>query len=79
MLAGESPRTENKLKGPRAGPAPQMARQHIDRRRTPRPQVIVVAEDAEALRELWKQWLGSLDFEVLTASTGAEALALATN
>jgi CheY-like chemotaxis protein len=30
------------------------------------------------LRELWKVWLGSLDFEVIAASTGAQAVALAT-
>jgi len=30
------------------------------------------------LRELWKVWLGSLHFEVITASTGAQALRLAT-
>ena len=55
-----------------------MARQDTDRRRTPRPQVLVVAEDAQSLRELWKVWLGSLDFEVIAASTGAQAVALAT-
>jgi two-component system, cell cycle response regulator DivK len=55
-----------------------MARQDIDRRRTPRPQVLVVAEDTDSLRELWKVWLGSLGFEVIAASTGAQAVALAT-
>jgi CheY-like chemotaxis protein len=55
-----------------------MARQDTDRRRTPRPQVLVVAEDTDSLRELWKVWLGSLGFEVIAASTGAQAVALAT-
>jgi CheY-like chemotaxis protein len=50
----------------------------IDRRRTTRPQVIVVAEDADALRELWQIWLSHLGFEVVEACTGAEALTLAT-
>jgi CheY-like chemotaxis protein len=48
-----------------------------DRRRTPRPQVIVVAEDFEALRYLWRVRLHHLGFDVIEASTGAEALALA--
>jgi CheY-like chemotaxis protein len=30
------------------------------------------------LRELWKVWLGSLGFEVIAASTGAQAVALST-
>jgi CheY-like chemotaxis protein len=49
-----------------------------DRRRTPRPQVIVVAEDADALRELWQIWLSYLGFEVVEARTGAEAVTLST-
>jgi CheY-like chemotaxis protein len=52
--------------------------QETDRRRTPRPQVIVVAEDAEALRELWEIWLSHHGFEVIVAPTGAEALTIAT-
>ena len=37
-----------------------------------------MAEDAEALRELWKIWLSHHGFEVIVATTGAEALTVAT-
>jgi two-component system, cell cycle response regulator DivK len=50
----------------------------IDRRRVPRPQVLLVVEDTDALRYLWRIWLGQLGFDVVEARTGAEALALAT-
>ena len=50
----------------------------FDRRRTPRPQVVVVADDFEGLRHLWQGWLNLSGFDVLEASTGAEALDLAT-
>jgi CheY-like chemotaxis protein len=49
-----------------------------DRRRMPRPQVIVVADDFEGLRHLWQAWLKLSGFDVVEASTGAEALDLAT-
>lgn len=49
-----------------------------DRRRTPRSQVIVVAEDADDLRELWEIWLSHHGFEVMAVRTGAEALTVAT-
>ena len=58
------------VEGDPAGLAAQMPRQETDRRRTPRPQVIVVAEDADALRELWEIWLSHHGFEVIAASTG---------
>jgi len=54
-----------------------MEAQPADRRRTPRPQVIVVAEDAESLRQLWHIWLSLIGFDVVEATTGAEALTLA--
>ena len=66
------------VEGDPAGLAAQMPRQETDRRRTPRPQVIVVAEDADALRELWEIWLSHHGFEVIAATTGAEALTVAT-
>jgi CheY-like chemotaxis protein len=50
----------------------------IERRRTPRPQILLVAEDTDALRHLWRIWLGRFGFEVIEARTGAEALVLAT-
>jgi two-component system, cell cycle response regulator DivK len=49
-----------------------------DRRRTPRPQVVVVADDFEALRHIWRIGLNYSGFDVIEASTGAEALHLAT-
>ena len=52
--------------------------QTYDRRRTPRPQVVVVADDFEGLRHLWQAWLNLSGFDVIEASTGAEALDLAT-
>lgn len=51
----------------------------IDRRCTPRPQVIVVADDHDGLRHLWHAWLSMFRFDVVEARTGAEALALATH
>jgi CheY-like chemotaxis protein len=49
-----------------------------DRRRTPRPQVVVVADDSEALRHIWRIGLNHSGFDVIEATTGAEALHLAT-
>ena len=49
-----------------------------DRRRTPRPQVVVVADDFDALRHIWRIGLSYSGFDVIEASTGAEALQLAT-
>ena len=49
-----------------------------ERRHTPRPQVIVVADDFEALRHLWRIALSHSGFDVIEASTGAEALDLST-
>ena len=49
-----------------------------DRRRTPRPQVVVVADDFEGLRQLWQVCLSESGFDVIEASTGAEALQAAT-
>jgi two-component system, cell cycle response regulator DivK len=48
-----------------------------DRRRVPRPQVVVVADDFEALRHIWRIGLSYSGFDVIEASTGAEALHLA--
>jgi two-component system cell cycle response regulator len=39
--------------------------------------VVVVADDFEALRQLWQIWLSRWGFDVIEASTGAEALNLA--
>jgi CheY-like chemotaxis protein len=50
--------------------------QTSDRRRTPRPQVVVVADDFEALRHIWRIGLSYSGFDVIEASTGAEALQL---
>jgi CheY-like chemotaxis protein len=49
-----------------------------DRRRVARPQVVVVADDFEALRHIWRIGLNHSGFDVIEASTGAEALHLAT-
>src|SRR5215218_468155 len=51
-----------------------MATDTADRRRSTRPQVIVVADDYEAARSLWGLWLTQLGFDVIEATTGAEAL-----
>ena len=48
----------------------------IDRRCTPRPQVIVVADDHDGLRHLWHAWLSMFRFDGVEARTGAEALAI---
>jgi CheY-like chemotaxis protein len=49
-----------------------------DRRLRPRPQVVVVADDVDALRHLWQLWLSRSGFDVIEASTGAEAVKLTT-
>jgi CheY-like chemotaxis protein len=49
-----------------------------ERRCTPRPQIVVVADDADSLRHLWRDWLSLFGFDVIEACTGAEALVLAT-
>jgi CheY-like chemotaxis protein len=40
--------------------------------------VLLVVDDTDALRSLWRIWLGQLGFDVVEARTGVEALALAT-
>ena len=38
----------------------------------------MVVDDADSLRQLWRDWLALFGFEVVEATTGAEAVALAT-
>jgi CheY-like chemotaxis protein len=47
---------------------------HPDRRTRPRPQRVLVVEDTADLREMWRQWLQFLNFEVAEAENGAEAV-----
>jgi two-component system, cell cycle response regulator DivK len=61
-----------------AAPSENMDTHTEDRRRTPRPQVVVVADDFEALRHIWRIGLNYSGFDVIEARTGAEALHLAT-
>jgi two-component system cell cycle response regulator DivK len=61
-----------------AAPLENMESHTADRRRTPRPQVIVVADDFDSLRHLWRIALSQLGFDVIEASTGAEAFDLTT-
>ncbi len=46
----------------------------MDRRRTPRPQRILVADDFAEVRELWRVWLTYWGFAVEEARDGAEAV-----
>ena len=62
----------------RAAVQEKMAPHTADRRCTPRPQVIVVVDDADSLRQLWRDWLALFGFDVVEARTGAEAVTLAT-
>jgi two-component system, cell cycle response regulator DivK len=61
-----------------AAPLENMESHTADRRRTPRPQVIVVADDFDSLRHLWRIALSQLGFDVIEAGTGAEAFELTT-
>ena len=49
----------------------------MDRRRTPRPQHILIADDSEDIRLLWKAWLTFWGFTVDAAENGAEAVRMA--
>lgn len=46
----------------------------VERRRLPRPQRILLVDDAADLREMWRQWLTLWGFRVEEAANGAEAL-----
>ena len=47
---------------------------HHDRRRHPRPQRVLVVDDSEDLRELWRLWLTFWNFSVDEARNGQEAV-----
>ena len=49
----------------------------MERRRLPRPQRVLIAEDSEDIRLLWKMWLTHWGFTVDAAPDGAEAIRMA--
>ena len=46
----------------------------MERRLTPRPQRVLVADDFAEVRELWRMWLTYWGFDVEEARNGAEAV-----
>jgi CheY-like chemotaxis protein len=48
--------------------------QETDRRTLPRPQRVLIVDDSEDIRELWRLWLTFWGFEVEEAPDGAEAV-----
>jgi two-component system cell cycle response regulator DivK len=46
----------------------------MDRRALPRPQRVLIVDDSEDIRELWRLWLTFWGFEVEEAHDGAEAV-----
>ena len=49
----------------------------VNRRRTPRPQTILVADDNEDVRQLWRACLALCGYAVTEAVDGADAVAKA--
>jgi CheY-like chemotaxis protein len=45
-----------------------------DRRRQPRPQRVLIVDDSEDIREMWRLWLTYWGFTVEEAGNGAEAV-----
>jgi CheY-like chemotaxis protein len=46
----------------------------MERRLTPRPQRVLIADDSADIREMWRIWLTCWGFTVDEASNGAEAV-----
>ena len=51
----------------------------MERRQTPRPQHVLIVDDSEDIREMWKAWLTFWGFSVQEARDGADALRKAQN
>ena len=47
---------------------------HADRRRLPRPQRVLLVDDSDDIRELWRLWLTYWNFSVEEAADGQEAV-----
>jgi CheY-like chemotaxis protein len=47
----------------------------VDRRVSSRPQVLLIVDDQDDLRRMWRFWLGLWNFRVVEARDGLEALA----
>jgi CheY-like chemotaxis protein len=45
-----------------------------ERRKQPRPQLLLVADDHDDLRDMWRSWLGLWGFATIEARHGAEAV-----
>jgi CheY-like chemotaxis protein len=46
----------------------------MERRHTPQPQRILIADDSADMREMWRLWLSCWEFTVEEAANGAEAV-----
>jgi two-component system cell cycle response regulator DivK len=53
---------------------PAAVSREIERRNLPRPQRVLIVDDSEDIRELWRLWLTFWGFEVEEANDGAEAV-----
>jgi CheY-like chemotaxis protein len=51
-----------------------MHQEIADRRRLPRPQRVLIVDDSEDIREMWRLWLTYWGFAVAEAGNGAEAV-----
>jgi CheY-like chemotaxis protein len=51
--------------------------EHRDRRRHPRPQRVLLVDDSDDIRELWRLWLTYWNFSVEEARDGQEAVSKA--
>ena len=51
-----------------------MAEPLPDRRRLPRPQRVLIVDDSEDIREMWRLWLTYWGFDVEEAGNGEEAI-----
>ena len=51
--------------------------EHRDRRRQPRPQRVLLVDDSDDIRELWRLWLTYWNFSVEEARDGQEAVSKA--
>ena len=47
---------------------------NADRRQLPRPQRVLIVDDSEDIREMWRLWLTFWGFAVAEAGNGAEAV-----
>ena len=46
----------------------------MERRRRPRPQRVLIADDSQDIREMWRRWLTARGFTVDEAVNGADAV-----